>query len=102
MTQKLLNDEILIAKILSTFNNVAPGTIETLRFAIEAENYELAQEQARSLKSAASTICATNLERLASNLENCFINNDYSHAPDIFQKLEEEYNKVQREIFIKK
>ena len=99
LSQRLMNDEALIKKILKTFNNIAPGIIETLRFAVEAENYELAKEQAHSLKGSAATISAINLEKIASELENYYINSDYGRAPECFQRLEKEYNRLQREIY---
>lgn len=99
LTKRLLNDEALIKNIINTFNNVAPGIIETLRFAVEAENYELAKEQAHSLKGSAATISANELERLAFELENYYINSEYDKAPECFQRLEKAYNKLQKEIF---
>lgn len=99
LTKRLLNDESIIKNILNTFNNVAPGIVETLRFAIEAENYELAKQQAHSLKGSAATISAFELEKLAKELENYYINSEYDKAPECFQRLEKAYNKLQKEIF---
>ena len=99
LTQRLMNDEALIKNILRTFNNIAPGIIETLRFAVEAENYDLAKEQAHSLKGSAATISAKPLEKLAIEIENYYINSDYGRAPECFQRLEKEYNKLQKEIY---
>ncbi|MBQ2591661.1 MAG: PAS domain-containing protein, partial [Candidatus Riflebacteria bacterium] len=99
LTKRLLNDEALIKNVINTFNNVAPGIIETLRFAVEAENYELAKEQAHSLKGSAATISAYELEKLASELENYYINSEYDKTSECFQRLEKAYNKLQKEIF---
>lgn len=99
LTKRLMNDEQLIKNILNTFNNVAPGIIETLRFAVEAENYDLAKKQAHSLKGSAATISAYPLEKLAIELEDYYINEDYGRAIECFQRLEAEYNKLQSEIF---
>ena len=99
LSKRLLNDEAIIKNILNNFNNVAPGIIETLRFAIEAENYELAKQQAHSLKGSAATISAFELEKLAKELENYYINSEYDKAPECFQRLEKAYNNLQKEIF---
>jgi CheY-like chemotaxis protein/HPt (histidine-containing phosphotransfer) domain-containing protein len=99
LTKRLMNDEQLIKNILNTFNNVAPGIIETLRFAVEAENYDLAKKQAHSLKGSAATISAYPLEKLAIELEDYYINEDYGRALECFQRLEAEYNKLESEIF---
>ncbi len=99
LTNRLLNDESLIQNILKTFNNVAPGIIETLRFAVEAEDYDLAKEQAHSLKGSAATISAINLEKIAKELESYYINSDYGKASECFNRLEKEYNRVQKVIF---
>ena len=99
LTKRLMNDEQLIKNILNTFNNVAPGIIETLRFAVEAENYDLAKKQAHSLKGSAATISAYPLEKIAIELEDYYINEDYGRALECFQRLEAEYNKLQSEIF---
>ncbi|MBR4329004.1 MAG: PAS domain-containing protein, partial [Candidatus Riflebacteria bacterium] len=99
LTKRLLNDESIIKNILNNFNNVAPGIIETLRFAIEAENYELAKQQAHSLKGSAATISAFELEKLAKELENYYINSEYDKAPECFQRLEKAYNNLQKDIF---
>ena len=99
LTQRLLKDEDLIKKIINTFNNVVPGIIETLRFAIEAENNELAKQQAHKLKGSAVTISAFELEKESTELENYLIKGENNQASECFQRLENAYNKLKKELF---
>ena len=97
LTKRLMGDDIMICKIIETFNNVAPGIIETLRFAVEAENYDLAKEQAHSLKGAAANISAVELRDLAIELENYYKTKEYSKAPECFNRLEIAYEHLIKE-----
>ena len=38
-------------------------------------------------------------QKLAIEIENYYINSDYGRAPECFQRLEKEYNKLQKEIY---
>lgn len=99
LTKRMMGDENTIRKIIETFDNVAPGIIETLRFAVEAENYDLAREQAHSLKGAAANISATELTGIAAELEGYYKTSDYGRAPECFSRLELAYEHLVKELY---
>lgn len=99
LSKRMMKDEELIKNIMATFNNVAPNIVETLRFAVESENYELAKSQAHSLKGAAANISAEPLKKLAEELESYYIDGDYARAEECFTRLERAYYLLQREIY---
>ena len=99
LTKRMMGDEKTIRKIIETFDNVAPGIIETLRFAVEAENYDLAREQAHSLKGAAANISATELNAIAAELEGYYKTSDFGKAPECFGRLELAYERLVKELY---
>lgn len=98
LTSRMMGDDAMIRRILDTFDNVASGIVETLRFAVEAENYDLAREQAHSLKGAAANISATKLRELAAELEGYYRNNDYGKVSECFTRLEAAYELLVKEL----
>lgn len=86
-------------EFIADFNNEAPRILETLRFAIESENFDLAKIQASNLKNYASLVSANNLEKLSGELENCLIKLEINKVLECFKQLEIEYNRLQKEIF---
>ena len=85
--------------MLEAFENNAPGILETIRFAIETENYELIQKEAEDLIICASKIDADELTNLAKDLVECSNDSDSDKINTCFSKLEESYNRLIKDLF---
>ena len=85
--------------MLEAFENNAPGILETIRFAIETENYELIQKEAEDLIICASKIDADELTNLAKDLVEYSNKSDSDKINTCFSKLEESYNRLIKDLF---
>ncbi len=85
--------------ILEAFENKAPGILETIRFAIETENYGLIQKEANDLIISASNIDTEELVKLAKDLIEYSKESDSEKVDACFSKLEESYNRLIKDLF---
>ena len=94
LSERLMKDKALMTQIIDTFNNVAPGILETLRFAVETGDNSLARIQAHSLKGAAANVCGEELRLAAQALEACYKDNYLNDVDKCFKELERAYVRI--------
>lgn len=87
LLKKLFDDKPLTHRILSEFKNTLTPLATQLQTHLQADNFGTIQAQAHQLKGSAGNVCASEIQRLAGELENAATKKQHTEVADCIQRI---------------
>lgn len=90
-----LTDEIMI-RLYTTFFATVTVTLQKLKDAIEAEDYDVMKADAHSIKGSSSSLCYSTISELAETIEKKAHEKEHYEYRKVFSELATQLDKAQR------
>lgn len=80
LRERLLDDDVLINRVLQSFISAMPDHISTLKEYIDANDCNAVQHKGHTIKGSAASAGALEIQRIALNIENAGRNHELQQA----------------------